>query len=230
MAPLHQIAGDPDVVGGGGPRQANLTGAQCGRCQPRGGRRWRRIWCGGGRAGDVRVRAEIARSVRCPHAIAVAGGGRQTRVGKGRTRGRADLDKIAASRPLAPLDLISDCARRRGPGQVDLAAVDRRGCEVRGCSQRHRAEHTELGLGSYVHLPVRDGRCIELDTARQLVAGDHVTIVQLLRQIEGVVSVEHRRRSVDVSVNLNRPHDSVAGPVRRDAWGCPRKSEGGRRL
>ena len=81
------------------------------------------------RGSGVGVEVEIARRVRCPESIHVAGAGRQACVEKARASRGADLHETDAGHSLAPLDEIvahPDVVGGGDPRQLDLTGIRRR--------------------------------------------------------------------------------------------------------
>ena len=167
LTALHAIADDAHIVGGGGPKQIDLTAA--GR---RGGEsghiaRGNRIRCreGGGAGHCGVVHTHVVGRINGFHAIVIGGGGGQACVDIRHREWRGDLRKGGTAYALAALHAIADhpdIIGRRRPAEVDLGGTDDRGgqaCHIaRGCrvgpGRRDGRGHIRLNLGERQRLAV----------------------------------------------------------------------------
>jgi hypothetical protein len=105
----------------------------------------------------------------------------------------SDFDRTAAQRLEAITDKDSDTWRRR--------------------SLRQESVHTHACSSAHVHLAVHDRRRSEVAGVAQPIPtpGSLVGIVEFLRNVGGIVSMQHRRETV-----IDGPDDAVVRAVGRD--------------
>src|SRR5579862_2202609 len=94
-------------------------------------------------------------------------------------------------------------------------------------SSLQQAENGDAGLCADEHLAVGDGRGDELVAGSELVAAIRGlrAVVELVRQVAGIVSMQHRRAGVLVS-----PYDAVGGAIGGDRRRCTRVGKAGRAM